>query len=182
MSKRIELTKEMMEAARDYLPNAVKESWVADNAPKCFDKLSITAADGEPAPPMYMLNTGLKARYLMGAFIGLYLSIDYEAESEENGALMTEADYDKWAGSHVLNQVERWKREASLRDKCYDMLADFKDLEKRMSTQINSLLNVMNDTVMRQNDYMSAQLKELPQLLEQLQDLQDRKGEASAAD
>lgn len=168
------ITKEMMEAARDYLTNAEKEAFVAEYAARCFDKLAITGTDGEPAPDMYMVNSGLKARYLMGAFAALYFGISFKGD--ETGE-MSEEEYDQWAGSHVLNQVERWKRDAALRDKCYDLLADFKDLEKRLSTQINGLLNVMNDAVLRQNDYMAAQVKELPAMLKALQELQEGKGE-----
>ena len=179
---KILLTKEMVVAARDYIPNAVKEAWVSDNAAKCFDKLAINGTDGESVPPMYMLNTGLKARYLMGALIGMYLNITYDVDSsDEPSLLMSEDAYDMWASSHVLNQIERWKRDAEIRDKCYDLLADYKDLEKRMSTQINSLLNVMNDNVLRQNEYVNAQMMEqLPALLKQVEELQARKGEANA--
>lgn len=171
--EKLVITKEMMEAARDYVPNAEKEAFVAHCASRCFDKLAITGTDGEPAPDMYMVNSGLKARYLMGALSALYFGIPYDGDDE-----MSEEAYDQWAGSHALNQIERWKREASLRDKCYDLLADFKDLEKRLSTQINGLLNVMNDTVLRQNEYTAAQVKELPTMLKALQELQEGKGEA----
>ena len=61
MSDKIELTKELMTAARDYVPLEEKEAWVAENAPRCFDKLAISA-DDEPLPPMYMVNAGLKSR------------------------------------------------------------------------------------------------------------------------
>jgi len=173
MSKKIEITKDIMTAARDYVPNAEKEAWAAENAPRCFDKLAINGTDGEPAPDMYMVNAGLKARFLMGAFVGMYLLQRFEAD-KDGSALMSEQDFDMWAGSHALNQVERWKRDSELRDKCYDMLSDFKDLEKRLSAQINGLLTVMNDPVMRQNEYMAAQVKQMPELLEQLKELQGK--------
>ena len=179
MSDKIEITKEIMLAARDYVPNAEKEAWAAENATKCFDKLSIKGSDGEPAPDMYMVNSGLKARYLMGAFVGMYLGQKFEAE-QDGSALMSEADYDRWAGSHAINQIERWKRDADLRDKCYDMLSDFKDLEKRLSAQISGLLSVMNDPVMRQNEYMAAQVKQMPELLEQLKEFQGKVEENGA--
>ena len=170
MSNTITVTREMLTAASDYLPNAQKEAWVSANAPKCFDRLAITA-DGEAMPPMYMVNEGLKRRYLMAAFAGLYLKQEAEADGE-NQALMSEADYDAWAGSHVFNQIERWKRDAELRDKCFDLLADFKDLEKRFTAQIVGLLNVQNDAVMRQAEYSRNAVKELPAVLEALKALQ----------
>ncbi len=123
-------------------------------------------------PPMYSVNVGLKNRYLMTAFVKLYLgSKDLLTELADEW-LMTEEDYDRWAGSHVFGQLERWKRDNEARDKCFDLLADFKDLSKWFSTQINSLLTVQNDGVLRQTQHMAAQMKELPALLKQLKELQ----------
>lgn len=168
----ITITKEMLLGARDYVELGVKETWCKDNAMKCFDKLSITA-DEEPAPPMYMLNAGLKARYLMAAFTAFYLRQDYEALADDN-SLMSVEEYDRWAGSHVFNQIERWKSDREVRDKCFDVLADYKDLEKMFSVQINGMLAAMNDPVVRQNEYLSTQMKELPAVLEQLKEMQGK--------
>lgn len=176
MSEKIEITKEMLAGARDYVPNAEKEAWVAENAAKCFDRLAITS-DGEELPTMYMVNEGLRRRFLMTAFAEMYLKQDKEAD-ERDEALMNDACFDRWAGSHVFNQLERLKRDAELRDKVFDLLADFKDLEKRFSAQLAGLLAVQNDSVVRQSQYTAAQMKALPGLLEELKKLSDRKGEA----
>lgn len=206
MSGKIELTKELMLGARDYIPLAEKEAWVAENAPKCFDQLAITA-DDEAMPPMFMVNTGLKSRYLMAALVRLYFRVDAgedpstpalrasaqndnkvkntaqndkeEKRSAQNDAsetdewLMSVEEYDAWAGSHVFNQLERWKRDGDLKFKAYDLLYDYKDLEKRFSAQISSLLAVQNDPVIRQAQQMTASVKELPVVLEQLKALQE---------
>lgn len=172
MSDRIEITKDFLTAACDYIPLKEKEAWTQINAPKCFDKLAITA-DDEAMPPMYSVNTGLKSRYLMGAFVKYYLQTEYEAEASDE-ALMTEAEYDRWAGSHVWNQIERWKRDFDVRDKCFDIITDYKDLEKRFGAQLISLLNVQNDAVIRQSEMMTASMKDLPQLLEQLKEMQGK--------
>jgi hypothetical protein len=97
---------------------------------------------------------------------------------ERDAALMSDACFDRWAGSHVFNQLERLKRDAELRDKVFDLLADYKDLEKRFSAQLAGLLTVQNDSVVRQSQYTAAQMKALPGLLEELKKLSDRKGEA----
>lgn len=170
--EKIEITRDMMEQAADYVSNAEKERWVGDTAPKCFDRLAITA-DGEAMPPMYIVNAGLRSRYLMGAFAKLYMKTTFSAE-ERDESLMTEEVYDAWAGSHVFCQIDRMKKDADLRDKCYDMMADFKDLEKRLSAQLNGLLAVQNDSVLRNSQYMAAQMKELPVLLEQMKKLQGK--------
>lgn len=173
MSGKIQITKDMMAAARDYIPLAEKEAWVAENAPKCFDKLVITA-DDEPMPPMYMVNTGLKSRYLMAAFAMLYFG-EKSIGEDSDPMLMTVENYDAWAGSHVFNQLERWKRDEEMRFKAYDLIADYKDLEKRFSSQLSGLLNVQNDAVLRQSSYSAAQIKGLPALIEELKALEQKK-------
>ena len=125
-------------------------------------------------PPMYMVNAGLKCRYLMGAFVKLYIGTEF-AHDESDAWLMSEADYDKWAGSHVMNQLERWKHDNVLKYKAYDIIADYKDLEKRFSTQLSGLLLVQNDSVIRTNQLSSAMMKEIPTVLEQLKELQGEK-------
>ena len=172
MDKKI-LTKEMIQEAEDYTPNAFKKAWCGETAPKCFDRLAITA-DGEPMPPMYMVNEGLKKRYLMTVFVKGYLKQECEPDSGDE-ALMSEADYDRWAGSHVFCQMERLKKDKDICDKCYDMLYDFRELDKRLSAQISGLLNAQNDFVQRQNQLMSAQFMQLPQVKEQLEEMIKRR-------
>lgn len=174
------ITKELVSGARDYIPDAVKEAWTAENAPKCFDKLAITA-DGEAMPPMYAVNSSIKARYLMAAFAGLYLNAEYEAE-KDNAALMTVAEYDRWAGSHVFNQMERLKRFDDVRDKIFDIIEDYRSLEKRFHAAVGNLLNVQNDPVIRQNEVTSNAVKELPTLLAQINALQEDKTKKEEAE
>lgn len=172
MSEKVVITKEMLLTARDYVPNAVKEAWVGEKAKLCFDRLEIKA-DGEKMPNMFLLNTGLKARYLMTALIDLYFRLEYE-QDENDAGLMSEDDYDRWAGSHAINQIERLKSDAEARNKCFDLLSDYKDLEKRFSSQLNGLLAVQNDTVLRTAEYAKTQSTEaMPELAKALQELGD---------
>ena len=176
MEGKILLTADMMEKARDYIPIAEKEAWAAENAPKCFDKLAITS-DNDPMPPMYMVNTDLKSRYLMAALVKLYFGLDYDSDKSDE-ALISQTDYDCWARSHIFNQIERMKHDTTWRFKAYDLLFDYKDLEKRFSTQISGLLGVQNDAVLRQTQQSAAMIKELPAVLEQLKALQEGKQNA----
>lgn len=171
MEKKI-ITEEMIKAAADYTTYAFKEAWCADTAPKCFDRLAITAGD-DPMPPMYMVNEGLKKRYLMTILVSGYLRQPYENDAKDE-ALISEADYDAWEGSHVFGQLDRFKKNKELCDKCYDLLYDFRELNKRLSAQIGGLLAAQNDSVMRQSLLMANQIKELPQVMEQLKELQER--------
>ena len=165
----VEITREMLTAARDYVPLSEKEAWAAESAAKCFDRLEITAG-GERLPAMYAVNSSRRSRYLMGALAGLYFGVSFDAE-EGDPALMREDCYDAWAGGHVLNQLERWKRDPEARNKCFDLAADFKDLEKRFSAQLMNLLNVQNDPVARQNELTAAAVRELPGVLGEIRAL-----------
>ena len=171
----IEITKEMLTAAKDYVPISVKGEWVQEVAERCFDRLSITYGE-EQMPPMYAINTEVKSRYLMGFFVQNYLGI-LGGEVTSEPWLMPEEEYDAWAGSHIFGQIDRWKHDAEVRDKCYDLMADYKDLEKRLSSRISGMLAVQNDPVIRQTQDMAKQMESLPALLEQLKQLQDAKGE-----
>lgn len=173
------ITEKSILSAKRYIPLATKEKWAAENAQKCFDRLAITA-DGEAMPPMYMVNTGLRSRYLMAALAGMYFGFEYETD-ETDEQLMSETDYDKYAGSHIINQIERLKANYEVRDECFDLLYDYHDLEKRFGNQINGLLNIQNDYVLRQGEVMSAQIKDLPGIVEQLKKLQEAKADGETA-
>lgn len=180
MTDKIEITKEMLERAEDYIPQEEKEAWIGENATKCFDRLAITVGE-DPMPPMYMVNTGRRNRYLMAFLVKRYFKRYCETEIKDDH-LMTVKEYDRWAGSHVMGQLDRWKHDVAVRDKCYDLLYDFHDLEKQFAAQINGLLAAQNDPVLRQGQYNSAQMKELPKLLEELKAMQEEKKEGADGD
>lgn len=165
----MEITKEMIEKARDYVTNAEKQKWVDTTATKCFDQLSIKLGE-ETLPTMYMVNASIKSRYLMTALISLYFGEKFKGDETDEG-LMCEEDYDKWAGSHIVCQIDRWKRDADIRDKCFDLLHDYHELEKRLSSQITGILTVQNDMVVRQSQYSADMMKQLPAMLKELKDL-----------
>lgn len=173
MNKAIIITKEMLLGARDYIPLEDKESWASENAPKCFNRIAI-AMDDDPMPDMYAVNTERKSRFLMAALVGLYFQQKYESDTQDS-ILMSVGCYDAWAGSHVINQIERMKHDsdAEVRARAFDLMFDYKDFEKRFSAHIMNLLTVQNDFVLRQSQYATAQTQQLPQLLEQLKALQD---------
>ena len=142
----------IMQNAESYVPIRKKAEFVKFCAERCFDKLNITATSGNDTlsamPPMWKENSELKARYMMGGLLKLYLK--QEAQTDENDEwLLTEQEYDRWAAAHLLNQIERMKSNASLRDKCFDLLQDYKTLEKMLNTEVYGLIRVMNDPVSR---------------------------------
>ena len=148
----MESIEKIMQEAETYVPISKKAEFVKYCAERCFDKLNITATSGNDTlsamPPMWKENSELKARYMMGGLLKLYLK--QEAQTDENDEwLLTEQEYDRWAAAHILNQIERMKSNASLRDKCFDLLQDYKTLEKMLNTEVYGLIRAMNDSVSR---------------------------------
>lgn len=165
------LTKDALLAARTYLPVAVKEDFVRQNAVRCFDRLSIDL-DGEKLPEMFKENTFLKSRYLMTALVKLYLGLDGVFGEDGDEWLMTRIDYDRFAGSHIVSQIERFKSDKDTRNICFDLLSDYYDLDKRMTAEIRGLLAVHNDTLTRSQTMTHNDLETLPALIAELQKLE----------
>lgn len=164
--ERFEVTRERMEAARDYMPLKEKEAWLDKVAAHCMDVLKIRVEDAD-MPDMYMANSGKKSRFLMAALLGYYFG-EADVKPDE---LMDYEQYDRYAGSHIVSQIERWKSDLSLRNKCYDLLSDWRDLTMRLGCTISGLLEVQNDTVLRQNMAMNDEMAKLPGLMEELRKL-----------
>ena len=97
------------------------------------------------------------------------------ADPEDNVVVMSADDYDLVGGVQLVNQIDRMKKQSdALRDKAYDLLADYRDLEKMLNTEINANLAVMNDVVARMAMSSAAamtpeSMKELVELAEQVQ-------------
>ena len=119
--------------------------YVGDN--KCFKVYSINYGD-EPLPPMLTEDAELKSRYMLTALLKMYLHIDVET-LEDDEWLMPRDEYDCWCSGHIMGTIERFKANKELRDTIYNMMADYRDLEKRVNLEIYGRLNVMNDLLTR---------------------------------
>jgi len=169
------ITQDDIAAANTYVPTAEKMAYIRYVAEKCFDKLDITTntdpnAETRPLPSRYKLNTDRKARYLMGAFVGMYLQKEFERETEDDEWLMSVGDYDMYAGGHVFDSLNRMKNNAAVRDKLYDLLADYSELKYRLESDIKGLLDAMNDSVSRALAYieLSASPVELEKAMKEM--------------
>lgn len=150
------ITENTINSMRDYVPLEEKKNFLADCAARCFDKLQISADGGTDVialPPMYKKNTLLRQRYIMGALLSLWFGICYEKADEKTDQwLMSEADYDYFSGSHIFNQLDRMKSHVTRpenKDKIFDMLADYRELEKMLNDEIYGLVQCMNDPITR---------------------------------
>lgn len=163
---------ELIFRARSYLPMAQKREFVERVAPKCVNLVSLGAAEnGEKQnvmlPDMHMENTERKARFLMGALVKLYLKIDFDG-AEGDPDLLSWDDYDRFAGNHVINQIERMKSDRDVRDKCFDLLQDYRVLEKMLNTEVYGMLQVQNDPLTRFLAYM--QMTTTPENIRKMQE------------
>ncbi len=174
------LTREIMIAARDYIPLDEKEQFIDYCAQRCFNAVKITTDGKDEVPDMYMIDTGRKSRYLMTAVVKFYLGLPGIYGEEDNELLMTVDQYDRFAGSHVLNQIKSWQSDKALRQKCFDILADYYDLEKRFTNHLMGLLSVQNDSVVRQSLMMSAELEKLPEAIDEFKKLSEKRTRTAA--
>ena len=171
------VTEEAMEAVNTYLPIRIKTELVDQIADKCILPSQITASiDGEEMtmPTMYREDSNKKSRYLMGVFVRLYLCGTFESGDDKDIWLIPEDEYDKWAGGHIFNQIERFKQNPKFKNTCFDMMSDYKDFEKRLNVEVYSLLNAMNDDVARQLAAMQASVTpdSMEAIMEQVEKLQ----------
>jgi len=161
------ITEEQMANVNTYVPIRAKSEWVGLVAEKCFDVMNINATLGDEditMPGMYKENSETKSRYLMGVLVKLYLRGTWETGEDEDEWLMPIDEYDKWAGGHIFSQIEKFKSNQELRDICFNLLNDYKDLERRLNTEIHGLLLAMNDPATRQMAAM--QLSMTPEAME----------------
>lgn len=166
--------KEVFINAKSYLPLMQKEEIVSHCAERCIDRVVVNTGEkfrGD-TPPMYRENGQRKRRYLLGILARAYLRLDFECCGGDRW-LMSADDYDWVGGVQLINQIDRMKKQSdALRDKAYDLLADYRDLEKMMNTEINDNLSIMNDVVARMS--MSAASAMTPESVQELVELAGR--------
>lgn len=172
------ITEEAMEEVNTYVPLGIKTDLVGLISDQCIEKAEMTAEiDGQEMtmPPMYQENTNAKSRYLMGVLVRLYLCGGFKPESEEDIWLIPEEEYDKWAGGHIFNQLERFKQNPKYKNTCFDLLSDYRDFEKRLNVELYGKLNALNDSVARQLAAIQASTSpdSVEGILEQIKELQE---------
>ena len=169
------ITEETINNGVSYALCELKEKFVDDVYMKCLNRVDVNLDDSgnAPMPYMYMENTFLKSRYLMTALAKFYLRIDVETEDGDMW-LMTKNEYDRFGASHVIGQLNRFRNNnPDLKDKVFDLLRDYSDLERRLSNAIRGGLTVMNDPTNRifQKITMDVSEEALESQKEQLEDL-----------
>lgn len=147
------ITEELILKAKNYLPLREKEEIAALIAENSLETVKVNVDDGRdvrPIPSMTREDFSKKARFLMGVLVGKYL---HSLPDGGKNLLLSEADYDEFAASHIFDQMEKMKRTSGIpqevKTKIYEILSDYREVEKRVNAGIYSLINIQNDVCLR---------------------------------
>lgn len=167
----INITREDIERAKDYLPLEIKETMVRLMAPLCLEQVRNPNSSGaRPLPDIVRESRKMRQQCLMGVFAQWYMGrkiemqiasyVDNDGKTQEKpiNYCMSADEYDKWAGSHVMNQMERWKRaKNTVSNKVFDIMYDFKAFENMLLGAIRDEIDARNDPALRMMQMMDAQ-------------------------
>lgn len=160
MAYSVIITEDDILNAATYVGISIKEQFTRDVAVICLEPVNVEY-DGQPLPTMVRENKKIKAQYLMGTLATL-LQRDFPvqklASGEELSGCMDEAEYDAWAGSHVMNQLERLKKSknSEMVNHLFDLLYDYKAFEIMLNGAIKDELEVRNDVFNRAMEWFSV--------------------------
>lgn len=145
----VKITEQDILNAASYITISVKEQFVRAIAFVCLEPVEVQN-DDDVLPTMFRENKKIKAQYLMGT-LALLLQKPFTPQKltsgEELGGCMDEAEYDEWAASHVMNQLERLKKckNSEVVNKLFDLLYEYKAIELMLTGAIRDELEVRND-------------------------------------
>ena len=153
--EKIVITGEMIDKATSYLPLARKLAIIEVLTPYCINAVRLIDDAGVITVPNRAEEDVLYSRRAaMGVFVHYYLGEDFHGW-EEDIAIPLDL-YDQWGESHVFNQLERLKSVAAIRDKVFDIIADYKEFMKLLNNAIYNRINHQNDPVLRLNALMES--------------------------
>lgn len=169
----------LREHAVSYASTEIKGRFVGDCAMRCFDRMEIGTEAGDALPPYYKENAVTKAKYMLSALLTVYLGVKDIKMEDGDPWMPGDDECDAYFASFPLSQLERIKKttqDKELRDKIYDLLSDYRALEKLLNAECYGMLPAMNDTLSRFQMMMSAQTT--PEAMESLmQSVQEAKRE-----
>ena len=152
----INITEQDVLDAETYVPIGTKEQFTRAIAFLCLEPVEVrTDEDSEDyLPLMFRENKKLKAQYLMGVLAMLLkkpFTSQKLASGEELTGCMDEPEYDAWASSHVMNQLERMKKgkNGPVVNSLFDLLYEYKAFEFMLTGAIRDELEERNDVFNR---------------------------------
>lgn len=146
--KKYTLTKEVLQAANAYMPIATKQALAKQIADLCVtdiaDEKDFSIANAVLAlPALRGENTVMRAVLLQNVFLGHYLNIQVDDKADAF------ANYDYYGGTALINQIERFKADAEVKEKAFDILSDYKDFKRMVDAEILNLRLLHADALTR---------------------------------
>lgn len=148
MNEYFRITDELMQKAKTYMPLADKQVISYQIARHCLISvvdekedhdinkiLALPAVQGENAP--------LKAILLQNTLLGFYFDIELDEKKDSY------EQYDFYAGGAMINQIERYKVNPLFKEKAFDILTDFKELQRMVYIEIENLKSHYNNPIYR---------------------------------
>ena len=182
----VKLTPEMIQNANTYLPILEKANLAEAIARRAVISVSFSYKTSETAEPVPMPSGAQEAPFLtsmclMGVLASKYLK---QGGDWDDDIQMPANLYDEWAGSHVMNQLERMKADKSIAGRVYDLLADYKEFRWMVRQMVETKVAQGMDVVSRLHQMLSASAldvspKQLEEALEQLEKMQRKMPEES---
>lgn len=141
-----ELTKELLAKAKTYMPLAEKTIYAELIARKSLKAIK-PLQDKEDiktfllVPSVVGEDLNIKEQCLLNVLLSHYFNIKLPQ--------MNNKIYDKYMGSHILNQLERYKSDPEYKTKAFDILTDFKLIKKMVDAEIYNFKTKENDFLER---------------------------------
>ena len=135
---------------KTYLPLAEKKEIASEIAACCILQYKTDVEmNGEVMyePVVCAEDTAARWRCMMGVLL-YYTGVDFEPV-EGYKWLMAQDDFDRAASRHPMNVLERMKANAAARDKVFDLLRDYKELDRLVSAEISARVAALNDLLPR---------------------------------
>lgn len=163
MEDHIIITPEMLEKASDYIPLLERQEMLENIARVCVVKVKMEvrltgSTETVSMPERYQEHRIMTKMCLMGVLALKYLHVDYDGD--DRSLQMPANIYDQWAGSHVLNQIEKLKSDKTVGEKAFRILRDYRDFCNDLYREIDILLGHQNDMVYRMMDAMNASIRQ----------------------
>lgn len=165
----INITEEDVLGADTYLPLSSKEQVTRTMAVLMVEPVRINTSGEDSLPLMVRENRKLRQQFQMGV-LAAKLHREYPVQMvrvrTKDGSViekplawvMDEDEYDLWASSHVMNQLERMKKcgKPDVVNKLFDLLYDCKSIELMLSGAIHDELEQQNDIFNRAMEYFTV--------------------------
>lgn len=167
------LTEEDFLNAESYIPLAIKAAEARASAQSCIEPIQIKVKD-EMLPPVFEENPMMKSLFGLQFLLNHYFKKLKPNENDE--IILTTKEYDEWGEGSIFNTIERMKmsKNIEVRNKAFDIAADYREYYRMLGSEIASLLVAKNDLLSRFYEFFASSITpdSFANLMKQLQEAQ----------